>query len=76
MKNIIAASVVSLAALLSAATASQAASVVVTTETHPAMRHHVDDRYYGHPRHHACRVERVKTYHHGKVFIKETKVCH
>jgi len=74
MKTIIAASVLSLATLLSAATASQSASVVVTTETRPAMRHHVDDRRHMRP-HHACRVERVKSYRHGRVFIKETKVC-
>lgn len=75
MKTIIAASALSLAAFFSAATASQAASVIVTTDTRPAMRHHVDERHYVRPRHHACHVEKVKSYRHGKVFIKETKIC-
>jgi hypothetical protein len=56
-----------------AASQSQAASVTVTTTERGVSGRHV--QYHPRPHHRDCMVKKVKTYRHGKVIIKETRVC-
>jgi hypothetical protein len=74
MKNLLIASAMAVASVLSFAPQSQAASVTVTTSERPAPRHYADNNRHR-PRHHDCMVKKVKTYRHGHVVIKETRVC-
>jgi hypothetical protein len=83
MKNFLIASAMAVASVLSVAPQSQAASVTITTND-GAPRHgsreyrpmRVQENYRPHrPRHQDCRVKRVKSYRHGQVVIKETRVC-
>lgn len=79
MKNIIIASAMAVASVLAVAPQSQAASVTVTTEQ-PGPRHyaqnyrHVEENRH-HRRHQDCTVKKVKTYRHGAVVVRETRVC-
>jgi Ni/Co efflux regulator RcnB len=73
MKNLLIASALAAASVLSVAAQSQAASVTVTTSERMAPRHNVDNRHHR-PRH-DCMVKKVKTYRHGHVVVKETRVC-
>jgi hypothetical protein len=61
------------ASLLSVAPQSQAASVTVTTSERSAPRY--AERYHRPRMHHDCRVKKVKTYRHGRVIVKETRIC-
>jgi hypothetical protein len=73
MKTFIVASAIAAASLFSASVPVQAASVTITTtDARPAPRYVQERR---HDRHHDCRVKKVKTFRHGKVIIKETRVC-
>lgn len=74
MKRIILASALAVACTLSIAAPSQAASVTVITNDGPHHRYDRDHRH--HPRaRHGCTVKKVKTYRHGAVVWKETKIC-
>jgi hypothetical protein len=73
MKTLIVASALAAASLFSASIPVQAASVTITTtDTRPAPRYVQERRHH---RHHDCYVKKVKTHRHGKVIIKETRVC-
>ncbi len=73
MKNLVLASAMALASLLSVAPQSQAASVTVTTTERSAPRY--AQRYHHERMRHDCRVKKVKTYRNGHVVVKTTRVC-
>lgn len=79
IKNFVLASALAVASVLSIAPQSQAASVTVTTTDAPPPprfvqeRHH--DRHYRSGPRHGCVVKQVKTYRHGAVVYRESKVC-
>ncbi len=84
MKSIIVAAALALAAVPTLSTASQAASVTITTTDRTV--HHYDrglhrgwdrGRHYGW-RHHArrdCYVKKVRYHHHGKLVIATKRIC-
>ncbi|RWX81724.1 hypothetical protein EPK99_05560 [Neorhizobium lilium] len=74
MKNLVLASVMAVASLFSVTSQSQAASVTVTTTERSAPRH-MQPRYTHERMRRDCRVKKVKTFRHGQMIVKETRVC-
>ncbi len=77
MKNLILSSVLAVSSLFAVAAPSYADTVTVTTTQRSMDRPMHRDEYR--PRHHRvardCFVKKVRTHHHGRVVVKETRVC-
>ncbi|GAK68943.1 hypothetical protein [Agrobacterium rubi] len=77
MKTLLISSLIAVSSVFTFAAPSFAQGVTVTT-TERVVRQPVRDEYR--PRHHQrgprdCYVKKVRTHHHGRVVIKETRVC-
>lgn len=82
MKNLIVASAFAISSLLAFAGPSQAQSASITITTHEAGPRHY--RHWHRPRHyvrdihrprHGCLVKKVRSYRHGELLTRTTRIC-
>lgn len=76
MKTLLISSLIAVSSLFAFSAPSYAETVTVTTTQKMPMR----DEYRPHRYHHRvaqeCFIKKVRTHHHGRVVVKETRVCH
>ncbi len=77
MKNFVLSCVIAASSLFTVAAPSYADTVTITT-TQRSMDRHYRDEYRPRAYHRVkrdCFVKKVRSHHHGRVVIKETRVC-